>query len=213
MNSFAQAYQDLYVLSVLDKKRNGTYLDIGCYVPKEGNNTHLLDSEFGWDGLNIDKSDFNFSCGGRTGRFVKCNATEPYPVEAFEIRDKLSPVMKIDYLSLDVDEDTNNALLPALVFAKYSVITIEHDLYARGIENQKYQRNLLRNHGYALHVPDVFFPNNPQLVFEDWWLSPELASKNPQLTEGPHDAAAVVQNLWLEKFGEDLNLMQGASFS
>ena len=203
MKSFAQAYQDLYVLAMLGKKTMGTYMDIGCYVPKDGNNTYLLDMEFQWDGISIDKDNFNFQSEPRRGHFVKCDATLPYPIEAFELRGKITPSGKMDYLSLDVDEATNDALVPALIFSKYSIITIEHDLYARGIENQDYQRKILSNHGYVLHVPNVHIPHNPDLIFEDWWISPELAESNPQLTEGSHDAEEVIKKLWLEKFNEE----------
>ena len=37
--NYSQANQDLFVLKVLDFKRNGTYLEIGAYEPVSISNT------------------------------------------------------------------------------------------------------------------------------------------------------------------------------
>src|SRR5687767_9483948 len=59
--SFSQAGQDLFVLSMLDGKRNGVFLDLGCSEPILINNTYLLESAFGWNGLSIDIDSSVFS--------------------------------------------------------------------------------------------------------------------------------------------------------
>ena len=46
--------QDLFVLSVLDKKIEGTYVEIGSAWPIKSNNTYLLESEFYWQGISFD---------------------------------------------------------------------------------------------------------------------------------------------------------------
>jgi len=40
--NWSQTYQDLFVLSMVDGKRNGTYLEIGCAEPFKNNNTAYL---------------------------------------------------------------------------------------------------------------------------------------------------------------------------
>ena len=42
----SQAYQDLFVLTMLSGKKNGRYLEIGGNHPSEFNNTYLLETEF-----------------------------------------------------------------------------------------------------------------------------------------------------------------------
>ena len=41
IKSYSQSAQDIFVLSVLDQKRDGTYLEIGSSVPVDNNNTYL----------------------------------------------------------------------------------------------------------------------------------------------------------------------------
>ena len=45
--------EDLVVNNFFKNKTNGTYVDVGCYHPIDGNNTHLLFKN-GWNGINID---------------------------------------------------------------------------------------------------------------------------------------------------------------
>jgi len=49
--NYSQVYQDMFVLSMLDGKKNGTYLEIGASDPIVDNNTYLLETEFGWKGI------------------------------------------------------------------------------------------------------------------------------------------------------------------
>lgn len=176
MNSYSQAGQDLFVLKHLEWKRNGTYFDIGCYVSKEGNNTYLMDVEFGWRGICMDLFDFDSMKDRRGGIFIAHDATKPYPEVAFRQRAAIGEPYesgyRFDYLSLDVDEATNAALPLALEFARYRVITIEHDVYARGEEQRQHQRNLILAAGYELAVADVALPSMPSIIFEDWYVAP-----------------------------------------
>jgi len=44
--NFSQVYQDMFVLFMLDGKRNGTFLEVGGSLPYHGNNTALLERDF-----------------------------------------------------------------------------------------------------------------------------------------------------------------------
>ena len=44
--NYSQAYQDMFVLTMLNGKRNGTYLEIGAMDAKFINNTFLLETMF-----------------------------------------------------------------------------------------------------------------------------------------------------------------------
>jgi hypothetical protein len=201
MNSYAQAFQDLFVVAMLGGKRNSSYLDVGCFDPVEGNNTQLLDVDFGWDGMSIDHVEQSFGMSGRRGTFIHADATQPPSERMCRIRDRIAPDGVIDYLSLDVDEDTNKALPHLLDFARYRVITIEHDVYARGVEQQEEQRKMLYDKGYVLQCPDVHMQGQPELVFEDWWCAPEIAMIGPELG---HDAHEIVKKIWLHKYNRSI---------
>ena len=52
--SRAQFGQDLWALEYHNHKRDGTYLEIGVHDGESGNNTVLMDQEYGWSGVCID---------------------------------------------------------------------------------------------------------------------------------------------------------------
>ena len=53
-NNYSQAFQDIFVLSMLSGKKNGTYVEIGGDHPLVINNSYLLESEFGWRGISFE---------------------------------------------------------------------------------------------------------------------------------------------------------------
>ena len=50
--------EDTEIVKYFDNKKNGFYVDVGSYHPIERNNTMLLYNK-GWEGINIDISDFS----------------------------------------------------------------------------------------------------------------------------------------------------------
>ena len=50
--------EDIAVLDYFKDKKNGFYVDVGCYHPIHRNNTHLLHKK-NWNGINIDTSQFS----------------------------------------------------------------------------------------------------------------------------------------------------------
>jgi len=49
----SQFGEDKKIIKLFKEKRNGTYLDLGCFHPIRQNNTYLL-HKMGWKGINID---------------------------------------------------------------------------------------------------------------------------------------------------------------
>ena len=50
--------EDTEILNYFKKKKNGFYVDVGCYHPIHRNNTYLLHKK-DWKGINIDVSQFS----------------------------------------------------------------------------------------------------------------------------------------------------------
>ena len=50
--------EDTVVLSYFKDKKNGFYVDVGCYHPIHRNNTYVLHKK-NWNGINIDTSQFS----------------------------------------------------------------------------------------------------------------------------------------------------------
>tara|TARA_B100000787_G_C16189081_1_gene296354 strand:+ start:178 stop:858 length:681 start_codon:yes stop_codon:yes gene_type:complete len=56
--SYAMDGEDIAVLDYFKNKREGFYVDVGCYHPIHRNNTYLLHKK-NWHGINIDTSQFS----------------------------------------------------------------------------------------------------------------------------------------------------------
>ena len=56
--SYAMDNEDTAVLNYFKDKKNGFYVDVGCYHPLHRNNTYLLHKK-NWNGINIDISQFS----------------------------------------------------------------------------------------------------------------------------------------------------------
>ena len=180
--NFSQAYQDLFVLTMLGGKKNGRYLEIGANHPTELNNTWLLESEFNWQGISVE-IDENFQ-----GEFVLQRGNECHLADATEfdwasaIKDKGWKKKRFDYVSIDCEPP--NITLKALENLpldeyRFSVITFESDLYAYGEECRDIQRRILNDLGYQIVARDVANGGNP---YEDWWIDPQVIDES---TWGP----------------------------
>ena len=55
--SYSQAAQDLFVLKVLNNKKNGIFLEIGSRHPIISNNTYLLENQYDWRGVMVTRDE------------------------------------------------------------------------------------------------------------------------------------------------------------
>ena len=51
--SYSLFQEDLFIRNYFKNRSRGFYIDVGCYHPLDGNNTHLLHAK-GWNGINLD---------------------------------------------------------------------------------------------------------------------------------------------------------------
>lgn len=174
-----QVYQDLFVLACLDGKRNGRYLEIGSAGPYYGNNTAVLEEQFGWFGMGID-FDQKFVDDYRQKRknpILHQNALE---VDYEKLLSELSINGVVDYLQLDCEPSSVTFdIMTKIPFDKYrfAVITYEHDHYLDKSKSYRAKsREYLTSRGYELVVSDV----NPEghSSFEDWYVHPELVDRS-----------------------------------
>lgn len=162
--------QDLFVLSVLDNKQNGTYVEIGSARPIVDNNTYLLESQFNWKGISID-SDLNFVQQFNQIRSNKCLHLDATIVNYNELFQSINLDFHIDFLQLDIDPPNNTfKVLKKLDFTKYSfsVITYEHDLSSGGTEERIESRKIIESYGYTRVISDVM---HGDITFEDWYIN------------------------------------------
>jgi len=157
---------------VLNGKKSGKWLEIGCADPIYGNNTKLLE-EFGWNGVSVDIDD-------RQKENWLIRNTIPIINDATKINWEKLDLLKnydiIDYLQIDIDPaNTSYNVLLSIPFwkNKFRVITFEHDFYTREFDDiREKSRKYLKSFGYELVVSNIS-PNNNN-PYEDWWVHPEL---------------------------------------
>ena len=174
MESYSQSGQDLFVYNLMNGK-TGTFLDLGCFLPKKINNTYLLELN-GWDGISLDIQDLNKEWEERRCKFVQANCltTDYNNLLSEHYNDKT-----IDYLTLDMEGCGDRfKLLSKIIESDYNfkIITIEHDAYlGDSFVNQEKipQRELLKSKGYKLICADISQKYYPTLFFEDWWVNPQ----------------------------------------
>lgn len=169
--STSQCHQDTFARRLIGP--TGTFLDLGASHPVERSNTCSLE-RIGWTGWLVER-DLNAVAMLRTDRTS--------PVHALDISECTTTTRafyndllpeEIDYLSLDVDENTLFSLgwIP-LQRLKFRVITIEHDAYRFGNEPRVGMRAMLRKYGYTLVCSNVMgdvSDGTHDFPFEDWWV-------------------------------------------
>ena len=173
--NYSEAYQDMFVLTLLNGKRNGTFLEIGAGSPFFGSNTVLLE-QFGWRGHGFDINPLAVNSDRKT----PCVLMDALKVDYDELLSDMEYGEVIDYLQVDLEPaEITFAALKAVPFDKYKfkIVTFEHDYYndeSKSIRDQS--REYLKSLGYELLITNIA-PDTLR-VFEDWWVLPEFFSED-----------------------------------
>lgn len=173
----SQAFQDMFVLSVLGGKRNGTYVEIGGDHPITISNSYLLETIFDWNGISfeIDSSKVDYYNSIRKNKCISADATK---VNYSQIFSSLNFPTQIDYLQVDIEPSwqTLKALkqIPLDEY-RFSVITFETDLYKDGEESAKECHDILSKFGYKLVIKNVA---NEGCPYENWYVDPTIVSSS-----------------------------------
>lgn len=177
--NFAESFQDMFVLAAHKGKRSGTYLEIGSCQPFYGNNTALLEQQFGWKGVSLD-IDEHFVEAFNEYRQNPCLKRDATTVDYEKFLKGMGYEGTMDYLQIDCDPPsvTYQVLLTIpLEKLKFGVITYEHDHFAD--EEKKYRdlsRKYLESYGYVLVVGDI--APDEHRSYEDWWVHPDLIDQD-----------------------------------
>jgi hypothetical protein len=172
--NYSQVMQDMFVLFVHGGKKRGTYLEVGGGDPFYLNNTYLLESQFGWNGISIEiKDDL---CEKWKQRKTNIICKDALIVNYKQLLDNNFTTKEIDYLQLDCEPSKSTfEVLLSIPFDEYKfgVITYEHDYYndvTRSYRDKS--RKYLQMHGYQLVFTNI--APTPSSPFEDWWIHPNL---------------------------------------
>lgn len=182
MNTYSQAGQDLFACSVLKRKYNGTFLEIGSNHPITHNNTYLLENTYNWRGLMVEynSSFLPLYRQHRPNSIYELN--DARNVDYRSLLDANFPV-NMDYLQIDLDVD-NRSTLDTLILLnntifdtyKFACVTFEHDIYTGNYFNtQEISRKIFNERGYILVFENVsLFWEGGYKPFEDWYVHPDL---------------------------------------
>jgi len=172
--NFSQVLQDLFVLTALNGKKNGTYLEIGSGHSFLNSNTALLE-QLGWTGIGVERNP-ELAEMHRNERKNKILCENSLEINYEEVLKSNFKENIIDYLQLDVEPSINTFMSMCLIpfnDYKFRVITYEHDHYVdmKKIFREK-SRNYLRGMGYTLVFNDIAAVQGSS--FEDWWVHKDL---------------------------------------
>jgi hypothetical protein len=180
IRSFSQVFQDMFVLYMLQGKKNGKFLEVGGAQPYFANNTALLELQFGWSGSSIEWSNdlSKEYLSARPNINVLCR--DALTIDYRKLLQENYNETDIDYLQLDIEPARNTyEVLLGIPFDQYrfAVITYEHDYYvdvSRSYRDKS--RKYLTDIGYELVVANVCPREN--CPFEDWWVHPDLVDQS-----------------------------------
>jgi len=173
--NYSQALQDIFVLTMLNGKENGTYVEIGGAHPININNTYLLEKTFGWSGISFEINQ-DLAKFYNTKRNNKCICTDATQVNYSEVFEENNLPNQIDYLQIDIDPSFQSlASLKKIDLKNYrfSVITFETDAYQGSTAVLEQSRSILQGNGYQLVASNV---KNCGHAFEDWYVDPNTVT-------------------------------------
>ena len=178
-NSYSQAGQESFVLSVLGGKKGGFFLEIGAFDGKELSNTFLLENEFQWKGVALEIQTKRANKYNRT-RSNPCYAQDALTTDYLNLLKINQAPHVIDFLQIDIEPASNSLkclkLMPYENY-RFNIITFEHDYYSnpnnQQVKNEAY--NFLNHLGYKRIVDNVCNKGNP---FEDWYVHNSLLQDN-----------------------------------
>lgn len=180
---YSQVCQDIFILSVLDGLKDGSYLEIGAYYPEFINNTFILSKYFNWSGLSLDiQSDYSLHWAIRRPK-DKLVITDALVAPYYELlKSNYGDNNIIDYLQLDIDPAAKTLQAMFQIFRsgfKFRVITFETDLFHGNPVARSISRDFLSKFGYTCVAQDVIVGKDKP--FEDWWVNLDLVNKDVAL--------------------------------
>ena len=177
---YSEQWQDLFVLTMLDGKKNGTFVELGAAWPTKNNNSCLL-SEFGYRGISVEKNTRyeNEWRGARPNDVFLCQ--DALKIDYATLLTQQNFPTQIDYLQIDIDNEIGSLeLIDKLIASgkhRFSVITLETNLFFSS-RNKKFQDDsyqMLKDLGYQLVVKNVGvreWDTEHWRAFEDWYVDP-----------------------------------------
>lgn len=173
--NFSASWHDMFILSALNGKKNGTYVEIGGDHPVVINNTWLLEDQFKWKGISLD-IDIKKVEEYNKVRTNACHVSDATTCDILNLIEENGLGKNIDYLQLDIEpaEQTLRGL-ENIPFSElsFSIIHFEHDYYSNNYTGEKCAKKceeILTSFGYKLVVRNLG-------LYEDWYYNPKTVNE------------------------------------
>lgn len=146
-----QTGQDEVVLEILENKKNGYFIDIGCHDAFSISNTATMETELGWKGLGFDL-EINESWTQRPN--TKTYEADILTLNLEKIFAEEDVPEVVDFLNVDLEpwQPTFEAfkMIPHDKY-KFRTIAFEHDGYRSGAGWVSMTNNYITSLGYKFH--------------------------------------------------------------
>ena len=174
--NYSRHFQDMFVLSLLNGKKNGSFIEVGSGHPTLFNNTYLLETKFDWKGISVEHSErmcAQFSRERKTN-IVYADANE---LDYKQLLKQNCMEQKVDLLRINSDASSLK-VLQNIPFNKheFNIIQFQHNSCWWGTEIKEASRKLLEKIGYILFVSDVAI--DEKNGYEDWWVHPAFINNH-----------------------------------
>lgn len=182
MESYSQACQDIFVLSMTNKKKNGFFVEIGGSQPIDLSNTYTLEKNYLWRGFIVEWYSMFSQLYDKYRPNSIYEINDARVVNYKNILETYNFPKNIDYLQIDLDVDNRSTLDVLNIFNdtifdtyKFATVTFEHDIYTGNFfDTRELSRKIFKERGYLLVFPDVKVRNPDFVPFEDWYIHPDL---------------------------------------
>ncbi len=172
METYSDAYQDIFTLKLFNNTPNGYFLDIGCSDGVDKSNTLILERH-GWKGILFDIESYHIENSRKNRKSPAVQEDVSKPDVMKKILLELDAPKTIDYISLDIDQASLICLQNfPLSDYRFKFMTFEHDLYSGRpdcIDRKNIAPQLLQKFGYVRIANNVLWNNMP---YEDWFVDP-----------------------------------------
>jgi len=180
--NYSRHFQDMFVLSFLNGKREGTFIEIGSGHPELFNNTLLLEKDFDWKGISIDNSERMCAEYSRK-RKSTIVLDDAASINYHYLFKQNCLENNVDFLRINAEGATEKAI-EAIPYHDYefTIIQIQHNACWWGNDLRDKTREVLSKIGYVLYVPDVAVDEHNN--YEDWWVHPGFVN-NKRMLKAP----------------------------
>ena len=167
--NYSQVWQDIFALVVNDAKLCGTFIEVGGAQPFVGNNTWLLEEQYGWQGFSIELDEELSARWNGNRPLTPMFQADAITFDYVSKVDELCLPRHMDYLSFDLEPPAITLeALKAFPLDKlsFNAVTYEHDAYRQWGPIYEH-REIFAKHGYDLVGENL---RNGGCTMEEWFI-------------------------------------------